>query len=80
MKFTEKGKVFEFIEYYFKDEIYKLLSVEEGRYGSYQIVYQFIDKFGEIVTTTFEDSEVMIDVLLRNLETENNKSKFIKHN
>lgn len=29
MEFTEKGKVFEFLEYYFKGKIYKLLKIEE---------------------------------------------------
>lgn len=35
MRFTEKGKVFEFLEYYFKDKIYKLLKIEEKPYGCY---------------------------------------------
>lgn len=80
MEFTEKGKVFEFLEYYFKGKIYKLLKIEEKQYGYYQIVYQFLGEFGETVTATFEIDEALIDVLLENLETENNKSKFIKHN
>lgn len=80
MRFAEKGKVFEFLEYYFKGKIYKLLKIEEKQYGCYQIVYQFLGEFGETVTATFEIDEALIDVLLENLETENNKSKFIKHN
>lgn len=80
MEFTEKGKVFEFLKYYFKGKIYKLLKIEEKQYGCYQIVYQFLGEFGETVTATFEINEALIDVLLENLETENNKSKFIKHN
>lgn len=80
MEFTEKGKVFEFLEYYFKDKIYKLLKIEEKPYGCYQIVYRFLGEFGETVTATFEINKALIDVLLKNLETENNKSKFIKHN
>lgn len=80
MEFTEKGKVFEFLEYYFKGKIYKLLKIEEKQYGCYQIVYQFLGEFGETVTAAFEINEALIDVLLENLETENNKSKFIKHN
>lgn len=78
MRFTEKGKVFEFLEYYFKDKIYKLLKIEEKPYGCYQIVYQFLGEFGETVTATFEINEVLIDVLLENLEKENNRTKFIK--
>ena len=80
MEFTEKGKVFEFLEYYFKGKIYKLLKIEEKQYGCYQIVYQFLGEFGKTVTATFEINKALIDVLLENLETENNKSKFIKHN
>ena len=80
MEFTEKGKVFEFLEYYFKGKIYKLLKIEEKQYSCYQIVYQFLGEFGETVTATFEINKALIDVLLENLETENNKSKFIKHN
>lgn len=80
MEFTEKGKVFEFLEYYFKGKIYKLLKIEEKQYGCYQIVYRFLGEFGETVTATFEINKALIDVLLKNLETENNKSKFIKRN
>lgn len=57
MEFTEKGKVFEFLEYYFKGKIYKLLKIEEKQYGCYQIVYQFLSEFGETVTATFEINE-----------------------
>ena len=82
MRFTEKGKVFEYLEYneFFKDKIFKLLEIEEGRGDYYQIVYQFLGEFGETVTATFEINKALIDVLLKNLETENNKSKFIKRN
>lgn len=80
MKFTEKGKVFEFLDYYFKDKIYKLLKIEKKSYGCYQIIYQFLGEFGETVTAAFEINEVLIDILLENLKTDNNRSKFIKRN
>lgn len=82
MRFTEKGKVFEYLEYneFFKDKIFKLLEIEEGRGDYYQIVYQFIGEFGEIVTTTLQIYRYAIDNFLNNLKKENSKSKFIKRN
>lgn len=80
MRFTEKGKIFEFLNYnaFYKEKIHKLLNIERDNCVSYLITFQFIGDFGEIVTATHKIYDITIDNFLKGLEADNHKFKFNK--
>lgn len=80
MRFAQKGKIFDFLNYndFYKEKIYKLISVDDDNCFNYLITFQFIGDFGEIVTCNHKICKFAVNNFLKELQTSNYKSKFNK--